>query len=79
MKIKVYGKAHLEGTSKRTGKPYNFNQIHYLSRARGVDGLAAQTLMLDPAQYPLGSIVVNGEYNVEFDSRGYPVEFSPVK
>lgn len=79
MKVKIYGKAHLEGTSKRTGKPYNFIQVHYLSPARGVDGLAAQTLMLDPALHPLESIVVNGEYNVEFDNRGYPVEFFPVK
>ena len=29
MKIKVIGKAHLEGTSKQTGKEYNFNQVHY--------------------------------------------------
>lgn len=51
MKIKVYGKAHMEGTSKKTGKPYNFNQIHYLSPARGVEGLAAQTLNLDPVDF----------------------------
>lgn len=79
MKIKVYGKAHMEGTSKKTGKPYNFNQVHYLAPARGVEGLAAQTMMLDPAYYPLDSIVVNGDYEVQFDNRGYPVEFSRVK
>ena len=79
MKIKVYGKAHMEGTSKRTGKPYNFNQIHYLAPARGVEGLAAQTVSLDPALYPFSSIALNGEYNVEFDNRGYPVDFAPVK
>ena len=79
MKIKIYGKAHLEGTSKRTGKTYNFNQVHYLSPARGVEGLAAQTLALDPAMYPLDRIILNTDYNVEFDNRGYPVEFSPVK
>ncbi len=79
MKIKVYGKAHLEGTSKKTGKPYNFNQVHYLAPARGVEGLAAQTLMLDPAYCPIDTIVVNADYEVEFDNRGYPVEFSRVK
>lgn len=76
MKIKVYGKAHMEGVSKKTGNPYNFNQIHYLGKARGVDGQAAKTLMLDPMEYPIGSIMVGEEYNVEFDDRGYPVEFA---
>ena len=79
MKIKIYGKAHLEGTSKRTGNVYNFNQVHYLSPSRGVEGLAAKTLNLDPAMYPLDRIILNADYNVEFDDRGYPVEFSPVK
>lgn len=76
MKIKVYGKAHMEGVSKKTGNPYNFNQVHYLGKARGVDGQAAMTLMLDPKDYPIGSIVVGEEYNVEFDNRGYVVEFA---
>lgn len=71
MKVNACGKAHLEGTSKRTGKPCNFNQVHHLSPARGMDGLAAQTLTLDPGLHPLDSIAVNGEYNVEFDNRGY--------
>lgn len=70
MKIKVIGKAHLEGTSKRTGKDYNFNQIHYNAPARGVEGMAAQTLALDPVQYPIGTIFVGSTYDIEFDNRG---------
>lgn len=76
MKIKVFGKAHLEGISKKTGKPYNFNQVHYLGKTRGVEGQAALTLMLDPTEVPFSSIMVGEEYNVEFDNRGYPVEFA---
>ena len=76
MKITVYGKAHLEGTSKRTNKDYNFNQGHYLGKARGVEGQAALNLALDPKEYPLDSIVVGAEYNVEFDNRGYVQEFT---
>ena len=76
MKIKVYGKAHLEGVSKKTGNPYNLTVLHYLGKARGVEGQAALTLMLDALTYPLSSIVVGEEYNVEFDNRGYPVEFA---
>lgn len=78
MKIRVIGKARLTGTSKRTGNPYDFIQIHYNGYARGVDGEAAMTLSLDPSQVHYGSIVVPGDYNVEFDQRGYPVVFQPV-
>ncbi len=78
MKINVIGKAHLHGTSKRTGAPYNFIQVHYNGPARGVVGLAAMTLSLDPSKVEFDSIVVPGDYNVEFDNRGYPVEFGPV-
>lgn len=75
-KIKVLGKAHLEGVSKKTGKPYSFNQIHYNGRAPGVEGIAALTLNLDPVNYPLDQIMVGEEYNVEFGPRGYLLDFS---
>ena len=51
MRIKVIGKARLSGTSKKTGKPYDFVQIHYNGKARGVDGLAAITLSLETEFY----------------------------
>lgn len=79
MKIHIEGKAHLEGTSKRTGKDFNFNQVHYLAPARGVEGLAAKTLNLDPFMYPISGIQVGATYDVEFDDRGYVVAFELVK
>ena len=79
MKIRIEGKAHLEGTSKKTGREYNFNQIHFLAPARGVDGFAAQTLSLDPMMYPIGSIQVGATYNVEFGMRGDVVALDLVK
>lgn len=79
MKIKVIGKAHLEGTSKKTGKPYNFNQLHYVGKARGVEGNAALTMSLDPAMYPYDSIVLGAEYSVDFDQRGQVFAFEPCK
>lgn len=78
MKIKVIGKQHMEGTSKKTGQPYNFNTIHFNAPARGVDGVAAQTVNLDPALYPFANVVIGGEYELEFDQRGYCVSFLPV-
>ena len=79
MKITVYGKSHMEGTSKKTGKPYNLNQVHYLGKARNVEGQAALTLFLDAVEYPLHTIEIGREYNTEFDQNGYVVEFTPVK
>lgn len=49
-RIKVIGKQHMEGTSKKTGQPYNFNTIHYNAPARGVEGVAAKTVNIDPAK-----------------------------
>lgn len=71
MKIRVLGKAHKEGIGKKTGKPYNFNEVHFNGPAYGVEGLAAKTFILDSVAYPIGSIQVGGDYNVEFDQGGY--------
>ena len=77
MKIRVVGKVHRQGTSKKTGNDYNFIQVHYVAPARGVFGEAAQVLNLDPMQVKFDSILVPADYNVEFDQSGYPVTFTP--
>ena len=78
MKIRVEGKAHLQGTSRKTGKPYDFIAIHYLGMDRQVIGKAAMTLALEPQNYDFDAIVVGSDVNVEFDNRGNVVTFSPV-
>lgn len=75
MKITVLGKSHMEGTSKKTGKPYNLNQVHYLGKSRNVEGQAALTLFLDAIEYPYDSIKIGRTYDAEFDQYGYIVEF----
>ena len=79
MKIKVIGKAHLQGHSKRTGNDYNFVQVHYVGPSRGVEGMAGQTVNLDPAAYPVSSIIVGETYNVEYGPRNSIVGFELVK
>jgi len=78
MKIKIVGKAHLVGTSKKTGKSYDFIQLHYLGKAMGVVGNAALTQALDPSMLDFDALPVPSEAIIEFDNRGYPVEFAPV-
>lgn len=70
MRIRLYGKSHREGTSKRTGSPYNFNELHYLGKSYGVEGEAALTATVDGNQYPYASLIVGADYDVEFDNRG---------
>lgn len=78
MKIKVVGKAHFQGTSKKTGNSYDFIRVHCLGRDSKVIGDAVLTLSLDPAQYPYEKITIPGDYNVDFDRRGFVVDFQPV-
>lgn len=78
MRIKVIGKAHLKGISKKTGNPYDFNQVHYTGPARGVEGLSAQTLNLDPQTYSYDSITLGVDYDAEFDNHGFLVDFKPI-
>ena len=59
MRIKAFGKARLEGVAKKSGNPYNFNQVHYLGKARGVEGQAALTLALDSFDYSVDRIEVS--------------------
>lgn len=78
MIITVAGKAHFQGTSKKTGNPYDFITIHYLSKAARVDGMAAMTANIDPAMMRYEDIQVTHQYNIDFDNRGYVVDFFPV-
>lgn len=75
MKIKVNGKAHRVGTSKKTGNPYDFIQLHYTAPDRGVEGLASLTVNIDSALYPYEKIIVGKEYFIEYGRSGYVVSF----
>ena len=44
-----------------------------------MEGDAALTCNLDPSLVMFGDIHVGSEYTLEFDNRGYPVVFLPVR
>jgi len=69
-KIKLAGCQHLEGVSKKTGRPYNFNQIYFLAPKSGVKGLFAYQVNLDPDEFPLERLEPGQYYNVEQDFSG---------
>lgn len=79
MKIKVYGKVHLFGTSKRTGNKYDFIQIHCLVPQRGVEGEAAKVLSVSPDIVNYDSIIVGKSCAVEVDFDGRVISLVPEK
>lgn len=77
MKIKVYGKVHLSGTSKKTGNKYDFTQLHTLVSQRGVDGQAARTLSISPDIIKYDAILIGKDLDVEVDFDGRVVSARP--
>lgn len=78
MVVKVIGKHHMEGTSKKTGNKYNINIIHCIGKDPAVTGFSAMNVKLDGTEYPFDSIYVDCEYNLEYGPRGYMVGFNRV-
>ena len=79
MKIKVFGKVHLSGTSKKTGNKYDFIQLHCLVPQRGVEGEAAKVISLSPNIVNYDSIIIGKTCSVEVDFDGRIVSCVPEK
>lgn len=69
MKINVIGKTHMEGTSKKTGKPYNFNVIYYTTQLHGQysAGFEAHDITIDESKYPFSFWKLEKEYELVYD------------
>ena len=80
MKIKVIGKKHMEGTSKKTGNDYNFHIIYYVGHEDDrVIGQHGCEVNLDPSMIGFNDIQINTVYDIEFGPRNRVVAFEPVK
>lgn len=79
MIVEIIGKQHCEGVSRKTGKEFNFNVVHFIGPDRGVIGAKGLEVILEPALYPLESIEVGARYDVQFGLRGVVLSFSKVK
>ena len=77
MNITIVGKNHRVGISK-TGKNYDFIEVHFVAPARGVIGQAAQTLTMGPEVFPFESLAP-GAYDAQFDNRGNLLSLAPVQ
>ena len=73
MKIKVYGKKHMAGTSKKTGNAYDIIFVHTLvekPRDKVLEGAEAKTLTLGADMINYDAIKVGGTIDVQFDLDG---------
>lgn len=78
MKVTVTGKERISGTSKKTGRAFDSVVVYVVFPAKGVTGLKTDNIWLDPNQYPLDSIKVNSDYDVDLDIRGWLLAFKPL-
>lgn len=75
MIINVIGKRHCSGTSKKSGKPFDFSEVFYIGTLRNIEGLAGLSFTVDPSVLSFSEIVVGADYNAEFGPGGYLVSF----
>lgn len=75
MIINVVGRRRVSGTSKKTGKPYDFSEVHFLAPARFVEGSVGRSVSVDPSLCPYDKIVVGRDYIADFDFDGRLVAF----
>lgn len=78
MTIQIFGKNHRNGISQKTGKPYDFWELHYSGPQRGVTGKAAIIKTADPGLFNFEAMAVPGEYLVEYDGQGNIINLSAV-
>lgn len=79
MKVKVCGKQHRKGTSSKTGNPYDFWVIYYLTSRRGVTGEVGDSKIVEPSLFDFEAMTIPGEFVVEFDDRGNIVALAAAK
>ena len=77
MKVTVVGKRHLAGKSRKTGYDFDNNIVFVTMKQKGVEGLSVDSLWLEADEYPLATINVGAVYDVDRDSRGYIIGFTP--
>lgn len=80
MIIQYIGQIRLSGTSKKSGKLYDFVQFHYVKDDPSFRGRATAVKNLTPSRVRgLDDLVPNNYYDVECDDEGSFISFKPAK
>lgn len=79
MKVRVVGKEKMEGTSKKTGNPYNGSLVHIAFAKPRCEGNGVESLFVDNSLAKYENIRVDKLYDLDRDGRGYILAFEEVK
>ena len=77
MKVMVIGKESASGTSRKTGKAFAATIAHVSFEKARCEGKAVESVWLDPVEHPAETIAVGKVYNLDRDSRGFVIGFTP--
>ena len=75
MKVQVIGKKHRQGTSQKSGKPYDCTLVYVTYDGRNVEGQACDSIWLNTSEYPMESIEIGAFYVVERTPKNYVIGF----
>ncbi len=78
MKVTVFGKVRRKGTSKKTGNPYDFLELHMAVPKKGVIGESAEKKIVDASFCDFDKLAL-GVYNADFDSDGNLLSLTPIQ
>lgn len=78
MKITVFGKVHRKGTSRKTGDPYNFIELHLAAPKQGVVGECAERKIVDAGFCDFDKLTF-GIYDADFDGDGNLLALRPIQ
>lgn len=79
MNLKLYGKAHIQGKSSKTGKDIDFYVLHLLMPDPRIEGLSAVQKTVNPSVIDYDKLLVNQYYDIEPDFNGNIVKITPSK
>ncbi len=78
MLVKLFGKIRRKGTSKKTGDPYDFIELHMAVQKRGVTGESAERKIVDGGFCDFDKLAL-GVYDADFDADGNLLSLKPVQ
>ena len=76
--VKVFGKVHRKGTSKKSGKDYDFVELHMAVPKQGVIGESAERKIVDASFCDIEKLAL-GVYNADFGPDGNLLSLTPIQ
>lgn len=76
--VKLFGKVRRKGTSKKTGNPYDFIELHMAAPKQGVVGESADRKIVDASFCDFDRLAL-GVYNADFDTDGNLLSLTPIQ